>query len=65
MLPKDEGETWSSTYDDIMGVPGRVVAAVAGKEYRSREVADKRLREILSETPGENVQVKAFSNGIQ
>jgi hypothetical protein len=65
MLPSDEGEAWSSTYDEIVGVPGRVVAAVAGKEYRSREVAEKHLRDILSERPGPTTQVKAFVNGIK
>lgn len=52
VLPEDEGKAWSDGYDYVVSGPGKMVAAVAGREYRSREVADERLKTLLNdETP--------------
>jgi hypothetical protein len=48
MLPKEEGRAWSNGYDTLVSGPGRMVAAVAGHEYRSREVAQEKLRMALA-----------------
>jgi hypothetical protein len=47
MLPEEQGQAWSETYDSLVSGPGKVVAAMAGHEYRSREVGDERLRTVL------------------
>jgi hypothetical protein len=49
ILPEEEGKAWSNGYDTVVSGPGRVVAAAAGREYRSREVADERLRDLLAD----------------
>jgi phosphatidylglycerol:prolipoprotein diacylglycerol transferase len=49
LLPEEDGKKWSSTYDSLVSGPGKVVAAVAGREYRSQEVADQRLGAVLSD----------------
>ena len=49
MLPEEHGKQWSNTYDQIVSGPGRVVAAMAGHEYRSREVADHRMKKVLED----------------
>lgn len=51
MLPEESGKQWSDTYDHIVSGPGKVVAAVSGHEYRTREVADARLRRALEAPP--------------
>lgn len=48
MLPEEEGRAWSNGYDTLVSGPGRMVAAVAGHEYRSREVAQEKLRMALA-----------------
>jgi hypothetical protein len=47
LLPEEDGKKWSRTYDTVVSGPGRVVAAMAGREYRSQEVADERLSAVL------------------
>lgn len=47
LLPEEDGKAWSRTYDSVVSGPGKVVAAMAGREYRSQEVADERMRTIL------------------
>lgn len=49
LLPEEEGKAWSNGYDTVVSGPGRFVAAAAGREYRSREVGDDRLRALLAE----------------
>jgi hypothetical protein len=49
MLPEEQGKAWSKGYDTVVSGPGRIVAATAGREYRSREVGDERLRAILAD----------------
>lgn len=62
MLPKESGKQWSDTYDHIVSGPGKVVAAMSGHEYRSREVADARLKKALDaashESPTEPAREK-------
>ena len=36
-LPDEEREQWSQTYGGVAGVPGRISAAIAGKEFRDKE----------------------------
>ena len=47
LLPQEDGKQWSKTYDTVVSGPGRVVAAMAGHEYRSQEVAEQRLGEVF------------------
>lgn len=61
LLPEEEGKSWSNGYDTVVSGPGRLVAAAAGREYRSREVGDERLRVLLAE--GEPQQSRAQMKG--
>lgn len=47
MLPEEQGRAWSNGYDTLVSGPGRMVAAMAGREYRSRDVAREKLRAAL------------------
>lgn len=60
LLPEDAGKAWSNGYDTVVSGPGRVAAAAAGREYRSQEVADERLRNVLAEEspPADRAQMK-------
>lgn len=58
MLPEDEGTAWSDGYDYVVSGPGKMVAAVAGREYRSREVADDRLKTLLKEDTPEDARAQ-------
>ena len=48
LLPEDTGKAWSNGYDTVVSGPGRFVASTAGREYRSQEVADERMRTLLA-----------------
>jgi hypothetical protein len=48
LLPEEDGKAWSETYDSLVSGPGKVVAAMSGHEYRSREVGDAKMREVLA-----------------
>lgn len=48
LLPEEDGRAWSKSYDSLVSGPGKVVAAIAGREYRSQEVGDERMRGVLS-----------------
>jgi hypothetical protein len=61
LLPEEQGQAWSTGYDTVVSGPGRVVAATAGREYRSREVGDERLRVLLAD--GDQQQAKAQMKG--
>ena len=61
LLPEEEGKAWSNGYDTVVSGPGRFVAAAAGREYRSREVGDERLRALLAE--GDPQQSRAQMKG--
>ena len=47
VLPEEQGRAWSDGYDTLVSGPGRMVAAMVGREYRSRDVAQEKLREVL------------------
>lgn len=51
MLPEEEGKNWSNTVDTVMSGPGRMVAAMAGHEARSREVNEEKMRQLLAALP--------------
>ena len=63
MLPEEHGKQWSSTYDQIVSGPGKMVAAMAGHEYRSREVADQRLKRVLDDINKHNESSGAVEQG--
>lgn len=56
LLPEEDGKKWSSTYDSLVSGPGKVVAAMAGHEYRSQEVADQRLSAVFKDINKETDQ---------
>lgn len=52
LLPEEQGEVWSDTYDSVAASPGRLSAAVAGKEFRTKDVIKDDMKKLLeSETP--------------
>lgn len=55
LLPEEEGKKWGDTVDTVMSGPGRMVAAMAGREARSREVTEEKMRQILAKLPDEKV----------
>lgn len=62
LLPEESGKEWSKTYDSAVSGPGKVVAAMAGHEYRSREVGDEKMRTLLeriNESEQTSKQVKS------
>lgn len=48
LLPDKEGKEWSSMYDSVVSVPGKVVAAAAGREFRSPAVARARMKTLVA-----------------
>lgn len=46
-LPEEERTAWNDTYDTVTSGPGRLSAAIAGKEFRSREVAKEKIYDII------------------
>jgi hypothetical protein len=56
LLPEEDGKKWTSTYDSLVSGPGKVVAAMAGHEYRSQEVADQRLSAVFKDINKETDQ---------
>jgi len=47
-LPENKAQSWRETYASIASGPGRFAAALAGKEYRSPEIAKARLEKYLA-----------------
>lgn len=47
-LPEKEGEAYREAFDSVAAGPGRFAAAVAGKEYRTKEVIKEDYKRILS-----------------
>lgn len=58
LLPEQEGKQWGDTVDTVMSGPGRMVAAMAGREARSREVTEEKMRQILAKLPNEKVAAR-------
>jgi hypothetical protein len=52
-LPEEDGKKWSNTYDQLVSGPGKVVAAMSGREYRSREVGKLKMQELLQRVEAE------------
>lgn len=52
MLPKEAGKAWGSAYDEVVSGPGRVSAALAGEEFRNKELVDATLNKLI-EHPGD------------
>ena len=46
-LPEEGAAVWGSFYDGVTAAPGRVSAAVAGREFRSPEIAREKIRNRL------------------
>jgi hypothetical protein len=63
ILPEEDGKKWSETYDQIVSGPGRVVAAVAGREYRSREVGEHKMRSLLKSVEADQERRELESKG--
>ena len=53
LLPEKEGQEWSSMYDSVVSVPGKMVAAAAGREFRSPEVANARMKKLVESIKAE------------
>lgn len=49
-LPELDREAWRSFHDEVSSGPGRVAAAVAGKEYVTRERARANLKQVLDKS---------------
>lgn len=60
LLPQEQGQAWSNTYDSVVSGPGKVVAAMAGREYRSRDVADQKMQAVLQSIESQDA-VKAHT----
>ena len=58
-LPEEEGESYREAYESIAAGPGRFAAAVAGREYRTKDVIKDDYRRIL----GANGQPSAQGAG--
>ena len=43
-LPEDVGTAYEAGYNEVAGAPGRVTAALSGREYRSNEAIQSRNR---------------------
>lgn len=48
-LPAEEKEQWNEIYDTVGAAPGRFNAAVAGEEFRTREVVNERYKRLLKQ----------------
>lgn len=46
-LPGESGKIWEKSYDTATSGPGRIAAAVAGKEYRIQELAKESLKKYI------------------
>lgn len=53
-LPDQEREAFLSAYDSVTSAPGRMSAAIAGEEFRSKEVAGARLKSFMEKRQNEN-----------
>ena len=49
MLTEEQGKDWSDAYETVASGPGRLTSAVAGKEYRTKEVIKTDYQKLLAE----------------
>ncbi len=47
-LPEKGREAWRTVYNGVTEAPGRVTAAIANEEFRSKETAGERLKEVVA-----------------
>lgn len=47
LLPNEQARKWSESYDAVLSTPGRVVAAVAGEDFRTKETIQEKMRKYL------------------
>ena len=50
-LPEEEKEQWNEIYDTVGQGPGRFSAAVAGEEFRTKQLISQRYKKVLA-SPG-------------
>lgn len=62
-LPDEGRAMWRETYDEITSVPGRAAASAAGTEFRTPEVADKRIELYLKHSTESTDQRTINHNG--
>lgn len=55
MLPDEERAQWNGVYEQISSGPGRLAAAVAGKEYRDKERSKAVLKRYTEKQKKEQV----------
>lgn len=58
MLPEKAGKEWANAYDSVASGPGRLTAAVSGKEFRTDEVIKDDMKRLLKENPPEQKSAK-------
>jgi hypothetical protein len=49
ILPDKDKEMWDATYDDIVSAPGRVSAALAGKEFKTKDRVESDWAAVVDE----------------
>lgn len=49
LMSDSAAQDFDTVYDGVVGVPGRMTAAIAGREFRTRELGKAKIREIISE----------------
>lgn len=62
VLPEEERAQWNGFYDDISGAPGKLSAAMAGREFISRDLAKERLQKFIPVTP--NSEQEKVKEGV-
>ena len=55
-LPDEDREQWNEAYDSIVSSPGQLTSAVAGREFRNKEVAKEKIYKVLSSADAEQTQ---------
>jgi len=64
-LPEEEGEAYREVFDSVAAGPGRFAAAVAGKEYRTKEVIKEDYKRILSGEEPQNGSPRGESEPLK
>ena len=60
-LPEEQGNAWNSVYSTVTSAPGRVNAAVAGREFVTEEQSAKTIERYLKSAPEERKQPEAIA----
>jgi hypothetical protein len=47
-LPEEERDAWNHAYSSIVSSPGKVTSAIAGREFRNKDVAKEKIKDVLS-----------------